>query len=42
MGGANRRYRHPSRRQSMRKWTSPKVVEIAVGMEINCYACATA
>ncbi|HYN40065.1 MAG TPA: pyrroloquinoline quinone precursor peptide PqqA [Rhodospirillales bacterium] len=26
----------------MRKWTAPKVIEIAVGMEINCYACATA
>jgi len=25
----------------MRKWKTPKVVEIAVGMEINCYACAT-
>jgi len=22
------------------KWTAPKVVEISVGMEINCYACA--
>ena len=21
-------------------WKRPKVVEIAVGMEINCYACA--
>ncbi len=21
-------------------WKTPKVVEIAVGMEINCYACA--
>ncbi|HAD24308.1 MAG TPA: pyrroloquinoline quinone precursor peptide PqqA [Alphaproteobacteria bacterium] len=21
-------------------WTKPKVTEIAVGMEINCYACA--
>jgi len=21
-------------------WLTPKVVEIAVGMEINCYACA--
>ncbi len=21
-------------------WTTPKVTEIAVGMEINCYACA--
>jgi len=24
----------------MRTWTRPKVVEIAVGMEINSYACA--
>jgi len=22
------------------KWKTPKVVEIAVGLEINCYACA--
>jgi len=22
------------------KWKTPKIVEIAVGMEINCYACA--
>ena len=22
------------------KWTSPRVVEIAVGLEINSYACA--
>ena len=28
--------------RAMRKWKSPKVIEIAVGMEINCYACATA
>jgi len=21
-------------------WTTPSVIEIAVGMEINCYACA--
>jgi coenzyme PQQ precursor peptide PqqA len=21
-------------------WNTPKVIEIAVGMEINCYACA--
>jgi coenzyme PQQ precursor peptide PqqA len=25
---------------AMRKWKSPKVVEVAVGMEINSYACA--
>jgi len=24
----------------MKKWESPRVVEISVGMEINCYACA--
>jgi coenzyme PQQ precursor peptide PqqA len=28
--------------EAMRKWKTPQVVEIAVGMEINCYACATA
>ncbi|MBV8736572.1 MAG: pyrroloquinoline quinone precursor peptide PqqA [Alphaproteobacteria bacterium] len=22
------------------KWKTPVIVEIAVGMEINCYACA--
>jgi coenzyme PQQ precursor peptide PqqA len=27
--------------ETMRKWKTPKVIEIAVGMEINCYACAT-
>jgi len=21
-------------------WTTPKITEIAVGMQINCYACA--
>ncbi|WP_439817983.1 pyrroloquinoline quinone precursor peptide PqqA [Zavarzinia sp. CC-PAN008] len=21
-------------------WSTPKIVEISVGMEINCYACA--
>lgn len=25
---------------AMRKWSRPAVVEISVGMEINCYACA--
>jgi len=24
----------------MRTWTKPKIVEIAVGLEINSYACA--
>ena len=27
-------------RRVLMKWTTPKVVEICVGMEINCYACA--
>ena len=27
--------------EAMRKWTAPRVIEISVGMEINCYACAT-
>jgi coenzyme PQQ precursor peptide PqqA len=31
----------PRRRGKMKKmWKKPKVVEIAVGMEINSYACA--
>jgi len=28
------------RQETVMKWTTPKVVEICVGMEINCYACA--
>lgn len=23
------------------KWTTPRVIEVSVGMEINMYACAT-
>ena len=30
---------HPSEEESM-SWTTPKVIEISVGMEINSYACA--
>ena len=27
--------------KAMRKaWKKPRIVEVAVGMEINCYACA--
>jgi len=26
--------------RSVTMWRKPKIVEIAVGMEINCYACA--
>jgi coenzyme PQQ precursor peptide PqqA len=28
------------RQETVMKWSTPKVVEICVGMEINCYACA--
>ncbi|PWR18696.1 pyrroloquinoline quinone precursor peptide PqqA [Zavarzinia compransoris] len=24
----------------MKKWSKPKISEVRVGMEINCYACA--
>lgn len=34
------RRRDVNRSQTMRKWKTPKVIEIAVGMEINSYACA--
>ncbi len=35
------RSRAATGRESMRRtWKKPKIVEIAVGMEINCYACA--
>jgi coenzyme PQQ precursor peptide PqqA len=26
--------------EKIMSWTTPRVVEISVGMEINCYACA--
>jgi coenzyme PQQ precursor peptide PqqA len=29
-----------SQRESTMKWTGPRIVEIAVGLEINSYACA--
>ncbi len=28
------------RNEMVRVWSKPVIVEIAVGMEINCYACA--
>ncbi|MCW2239897.1 coenzyme PQQ precursor peptide PqqA [Azospirillum canadense] len=28
------------RRMTMKAWRKPKIVEIAVGTEINAYACA--
>ncbi len=30
-----------AREETMRKWNAPRIIEIAVGMEINSYACAT-
>jgi coenzyme PQQ precursor peptide PqqA len=30
---------HPKKEMAM-TWKTPRIVEIAVGMEINCYACA--
>jgi coenzyme PQQ precursor peptide PqqA len=33
-------FRQPKGGADMRQWKRPKVIEIAVGMEINCYACA--
>jgi len=29
-----------STKETHMTWTTPRVIEIAVGMEINCYACA--
>jgi coenzyme PQQ precursor peptide PqqA len=29
------------RRKIMKKWRTPRIREIATGMEINSYACAT-
>jgi len=31
---------HLHTKEFLMTWTTPKVTEIAVGMEINCYACA--
>jgi coenzyme PQQ precursor peptide PqqA len=28
------------KKEASMSWTTPRVIEIAVGMEINCYACA--
>ncbi len=30
-----------ARSAKMKTWTKPKAVETRIGMEINCYACAT-
>ena len=31
---------HSHSKELTMTWTTPKITEIAVGMEINCYACA--
>jgi coenzyme PQQ precursor peptide PqqA len=31
---------HPTPRSNAMAWKTPRIVEIAVGMEINTYACA--
>ncbi len=38
IGGVS--FRQPNGGTDMRQWKRPEVIEIAVGMEINCYACA--
>jgi coenzyme PQQ precursor peptide PqqA len=30
----------PEQGRSQMKWTTPRIVEIAIGLEINSYACA--
>jgi coenzyme PQQ precursor peptide PqqA len=34
------RLRTPAQRRSPMAWKKPQIVEIALGAEINCYACA--
>jgi coenzyme PQQ precursor peptide PqqA len=34
------RQRTAARKERTMKWTTPRIVEIAVGLEINSYACA--
>jgi coenzyme PQQ precursor peptide PqqA len=31
---------NPSQGENLMTWNTPRIVEIAVGMEINTYACA--
>jgi coenzyme PQQ precursor peptide PqqA len=31
----------PTRKEENMTWNAPKIVEVAVGMEINMYACAS-
>jgi coenzyme PQQ precursor peptide PqqA len=32
--------RHIKQEEESMNWKTPKIVEIALGAEINCYACA--
>jgi coenzyme PQQ precursor peptide PqqA len=40
MGSDHRRHWLRQHKETAMSWNTPKVVEIAVGMEINAYACA--
>ena len=37
---AARRRRARTHERNTTMWTKPSIVEVAVGLEINCYACA--
>jgi coenzyme PQQ precursor peptide PqqA len=37
---SSRQFSASSTKETLMTWTTPRVIEIAVGMEINCYACA--
>jgi coenzyme PQQ precursor peptide PqqA len=39
-GKLERRPLGTSREEREMSWTAPKIVEVALGGEINCYACA--
>jgi len=33
-------FENPQEEEAPMKWTTPRIVEIAIGLEINSYACA--
>ncbi len=39
-GGAEPRFSKTNLQGRCAMWTKPVIVEVAVGLEINCYACA--
>jgi len=40
MAGEDLRPAGPHEEETNMKWTTPRIVEIAIGLEINSYACA--